>query len=832
MRRFAWLIGLFATVFLCAELAAAEPPYNGTWNGTIGSAKVQVYFSEDGGQYYYLKHKEGIRLERNKDSDEWKESIRRMQISWDWKTTGTWKLNHIAADHLQGIWTSPDTGEQLPIDLKFAAAVKKNNEGIEDMSAFYAPLLNSLQYSYKTGKFNDSGYKSIETEAGTAFELSSADKKTAKLNEYIQSWLKEQAMAAYGCKMDGGENWQRTLTPQYILGNFLVIEDNLPDTFCGGAHGTWSHTHLVYDLNKGDFADTRSWIKDFEKTSFGDSEGKTKFREFIESLNSRSEEDNNYFSLDAPYPTKEGLVFFTSHPYVSRACDEDILVPYKDLGPYLTPAGKKALSSFVTVLPSLTDAVSDKDTEGVRSLIATGANVNAKDIYDMTALEIAVSKGYMDIAKLLISKGADINVKDKNGETLLNRALKKGTVETARFIIEQGADVNVPDSEGVVPLTISLSDKNLIVLAGLIISKGADIKKKDEDGYSFLDTVLFNENIYDDKYKALRALSTRERLDIARALVAKGADVNEKDLDGNSCLHRAVSKGNIEIIKFLLENKADVGAKNNYFDGETALYIAIKEKKSIEIIKLLIAKGADVNTKGGQYGYTLLSMALGHPDYINVMQLLIKNGADVNLTNGGWTPLHIAAGDGLTDAVELLIQNGARINIWTTDEDSVSSTPLHWAVHAKHIDTVGLLINKGADINAITKNAGKETALHSAVYLGSNDIARLLVGKGANVDIKDSNGDTPLQWAANKGNMDITELLLKSGADINTKNNHGDTPLHTAISEKNADVARLLIEKGADVNAKDQYGATPLRYATLRGLFDIAKLLIAKGAHL
>lgn len=351
MRGFAWLAGLFLSVILCANLSAAEIPYSGTWSGTIGKAKVQVYFSGDGygSQYYYLKHKQGISLEineQNKDTNEWKESIRRLETSWDWKSTGIWKLNNITSAHLQGVWINPDTQEQLPIDLKLLAVIKKNTDGSEDTSAFYAPIMNSLNYRYGTAKLGDIEYKTIKTDSGVAFELPATMKNVQKLNKHAREWIDGQAVDSYDCQLNGGGGWERSLTPQFLLGNFLVIEDNLPDTFCGGAHGTWSHTHIVYDLNKGDFVDTRSWIKDFEKASYGNNEGKTKFRELIESLNSRSEEDNNYFSLDAPYPTKEGLVFFTSHPYVTRACDEDISISYKDLAPYLTPAGKKAVLSI------------------------------------------------------------------------------------------------------------------------------------------------------------------------------------------------------------------------------------------------------------------------------------------------------------------------------------------------------------------------------------------------------------------------------------------------------------------------------------------------------
>lgn len=346
MRGFAWLTGLFISILLCANLSAAEIPYNGIWSGTIGTAKVQVLFAENeyDSNYYYIRHKSPIRLEQNtQHPDEWNENIGH----WEPKITGIWKLEQVSANTMKGVWINPDTKEELPIELKRVAALIKDKNGVANVSAFYAPIINSLNYHYGVAKLGDIEYKTISTDSGVAFELPSTMKNVQKLNKYALEWLKEQAIASYDCQLSGGGGWQESLTAQFLLGNLLVIEDNLPDTFCGGAHGTWSHTHIIYDMDNGDFVDTTSWIKDFEKATYeSGNDEKIKFRELIESLNSRSEEDNNYFSLDAPYPTKEGLVFHTSHPYVARACDEDILILYKDLAPYLTPTGKKAVLSI------------------------------------------------------------------------------------------------------------------------------------------------------------------------------------------------------------------------------------------------------------------------------------------------------------------------------------------------------------------------------------------------------------------------------------------------------------------------------------------------------
>jgi cytohesin len=72
-------------------------------------------------------------------------------------------------------------------------------------------------------------------------------------------------------------------------------------------------------------------------------------------------------------------------------------------------------------------------------LIAEGADVNAKDKRDKTALHCAISK---DVAELLIAKGADMNAKDDTGWTPLHDAVFSGHKDVVELLIAKGADVN------------------------------------------------------------------------------------------------------------------------------------------------------------------------------------------------------------------------------------------------------------------------------------------------------------------------------------------------------------------------------------------------------
>ena len=76
----------------------------------------------------------------------------------------------------------------------------------------------------------------------------------------------------------------------------------------------------------------------------------------------------------------------------------------------------------------------------------------------------------------------------------------------------------------------------------------------------------------------------------------------------------------------------------------------------LEKVKGLIEQGADVNAKD-KYGYTPLHFAVGN-GYPKIVEVLLKNDAKVNAKNkNGITPLHLAACNGRTEIVELLKQH-------------------------------------------------------------------------------------------------------------------------------------------------------------------------------
>ncbi len=142
--------------------------------------------------------------------------------------------------------------------------------------------------------------------------------------------------------------------------------------------------------------------------------------------------------------------------------------------------------SFLTLSPAwagaLHDAAAAADIERVRELIASGADVNAKDAARLTPLDYATFMNHKKVVEALIAAGADVNVKEEiYGFTPLHMATKLGHRGLVELLIARGADVEAKAEGGVTPLHWAAL-MGLTPVAELLIAKGANVNVKDKSG--------------------------------------------------------------------------------------------------------------------------------------------------------------------------------------------------------------------------------------------------------------------------------------------------------------------------------------------------------------
>ena len=187
----------------------------------------------------------------------------------------------------------------------------------------------------------------------------------------------------------------------------------------------------------------------------------------------------------------------------------------------------------------------------------------------------------------------------------------------------------------------------------------------------------------------------------------------------------AASRGNIKRVKLLIEEGADVNARDE--DGSTALIEAARYEHT-EIAKLLIENGADVNAKDKD-GWTAL---MGVAKTGETAKLLIEHGADVNAKdNDGMTALKWAAFEGECELARLLIENGANVN----ERSKFNWIALIRAVLQTDFEKAKNILSRAMDDDPVVEKRSSWTALIWALKRRKPDTARLLIDHGADVNI-------------------------------------------------------------------------------------------------
>jgi ankyrin repeat protein len=113
--------------------------------------------------------------------------------------------------------------------------------------------------------------------------------------------------------------------------------------------------------------------------------------------------------------------------------------PLHGLGALLIVVLVSACGSKGNLNEDLLKATEQGNVQRVKSLLAKGADVDAKDAYDRTPLMLSAFGGYTDIAEALIQAGANISAKAKYGQTALQFATERGNGDVAALLRAAGA---------------------------------------------------------------------------------------------------------------------------------------------------------------------------------------------------------------------------------------------------------------------------------------------------------------------------------------------------------------------------------------------------------
>jgi len=326
----------------------------------------------------------------------------------------------------------------------------------------------------------------------------------------------------------------------------------------------------------------------------------------------------------------------------------------------------------------------------VRLLLAHGARVNdAEGWRGQTALMWAAAEGHVEAVEALLGAGADIHARSKSGFTPLMFAVREGKPGAVKALLKAGADVNEtyhappgggrgrgprassgsfpgpPDNSSMLLLAVANAH---FELAAMLLDMGADPNAAGP-GWTPLHNISWVRKLgQGNNSPAPQGSGKMTSLEFIRVLKAKGANLDARMTSrkrvGDSVLNTmgatafllACRSADAEMMKLLADLGADPKLPNA--DGSTPLMVAAglgtrsptedagTEPEAIEAVKLALELGNDINAVD-KNGETAMHGA-AYKQFPLVVQLLADNGARIEVWNrknkDGWTPLRIAAG--------------------------------------------------------------------------------------------------------------------------------------------------------------------------------------------
>ena len=432
-------------------------------------------------------------------------------------------------------------------------------------------------------------------------------------------------------------------------------------------------------------------------------------------------------------------------------------------------------------------------------------------------LRIAATVGNTAKVEELLRQGVDVNTKEpKTGTTAIMPAALMGHLDVVKILVENGANVGI---EAAILMAKTPEIKNYL------LNKGRVASVKSED---FLNAIAGG------------------KLELVSLFIRSGANVNMKDSEsGFTALMLASSAGHADIVKLLLENRADVDARYEMTETDSFSMIIMNRSTALmsaclrghlDVVKILVDHHANINAQD-ILGHTALDLAKT-PE---IKEYLRSKGA-----KSGSDPA--ALGSAAKKAIELAIV-AASLTLTPQDELVLASPPVSPAMQDS-ISFMDKLANSDAlaqaaingdisKVRALLKEANIDvnlrfnddlTALMFASRNGHANVVRALLDKGAEVNVKDNKGYTPLMSASAGGYTEVVHILLTAkdidvNATMHVNKITGVTALMFASLQGHVEIVGALLEKGANVNLKESEGNTALSYAEAKGNKEIVDLL-------
>ena len=306
---------------------------------------------------------------------------------------------------------------------------------------------------------------------------------------------------------------------------------------------------------------------------------------------------------------------------------------------------------------------------------------------------------------------------------------------------------------------------------------------------------------------------------------------------GRTMLWEACHRGKLSMVKYLVRRKANIDAFGTHYTPyfvDLNCYCISRHKRHHEVADYLKGKGAKSNIHMAAFlgdlpsvkrflGRSKRRLDQGHPQF--VMAPKNDQGLEFVAKPADWaTPLVYALRGGDIPTIRFLLERGAttqgieeKLFVAANDVPERvellldTGVPIEFAPKAIPGDPLHTVLKRFGQAEACQNTLNDELVYLCRGDRGGNpaDVLKLLES-GANVNHRDHKGKTALHRASKAGFIDTIQILLAHGADLEIQDSEDETPLFDAVrstiksKEKKIETIQLLVSKGASTTAKNR----------------------------
>ncbi|MES2574183.1 MAG: ankyrin repeat domain-containing protein [Bacteroidota bacterium] len=279
-----------------------------------------------------------------------------------------------------------------------------------------------------------------------------------------------------------------------------------------------------------------------------------------------------------------------------------------------------------------------------------------------------------------------------------------------------------------------------------------------------------------------------------------GNPVNKSTHDNRIYLHWAASKGNLEIVEYLIAKGSDI----NLEDSHSSFPITAAAGSGVSntaIYDAFFKAGIDPKKKY-QDGTNLLLIAIPSDKNLSLSTYFATKGMSLkDVDNNGNTAFNYVAKTGNIAFLKTLLEKGVKYT-----DNALIFAAQGSRRESNTLETYKYLV-EDLKIKPTATNKEGQTVLH---FLASKpkqtEIINYFLTKGVDANKADNEGNTPFMVAASAKDIAVLEQLLPLVKNINTQNLKGESSLTLAVKSGTPDAVALLLDKGADVKVLDKEG--------------------------